>query len=163
MFQRLAYDNNYALDFDGSNDRLTIPSFNLSGSSLSISAWYNADTITNDTRIVSKATSTDPVDHYWMMGFDDTTIDEYRFRIVAGGTDETYDIVGASTGSWIHMAAVYNGSTMSIYQNGVLVGSTAKTGSVRQGDVPIWIGDNQPQGSRPFDGKIRRKFVFMIR
>ena len=55
---------------------------------------------------------------------------------------------------WTHAAVTYDGSSMRIYQDGVEVGSTTKSGSLdTNGTVPVWIGRN-PDGYGPFDGAI---------
>ena len=59
-------------------------------------------------------------------------------------------------GVWIHVAAVYNGSHMIIYKNGVEVARMEKTGMIDQNpQVPVWIGSNPTVAiSKPFDGII---------
>lgn len=80
-----------------------------------------------------------------------------RFRLRTGGTTTTLIGTGSviSAGQWIHAAAVYDGATMRLYQDGDLVGSVAKSGTISTNPgVPVAIG-NQPAGAgRPFDGNI---------
>ena len=65
-------------------------------------------------------------------------------------------------GVWTHVAAVYDGKKMRLYQDGVEVGSLAKNGGIDTNpDVPVWIGDNPPDaGSRPFYGTIDDVQIF---
>ena len=42
--------------------------------------------------------------------------------------------------TWVHRALVRNGGTLSAYQNGVLIASTAVSGSLDTGTVPPDIG-----------------------
>jgi len=49
---------NDGLDFDGSDDSVNLSTMDVSGSGLTIAAWFNADDFgTHDARIISKATS----------------------------------------------------------------------------------------------------------
>ena len=58
-----------------------------------------------------------------------------------------------SPGVWTHAAAVYDGTAMRLYKDGVEVGSTAKSGAISTNNsVPVWIGDNPIAGSQSFDG-----------
>ena len=80
---------------------------------------------------------------------------QLRFRLKTKGTTSTL-VTGygeITTGQWYHIAAVYYGSNMSIYKNGVQAASTAKTGSISNGNASVALG-NQPlnAGSRAFDG-----------
>jgi len=57
-------------------------------------------------------------------------------------------------GQWTHVAATYDGAQMRLYQNGVLTGSLAKTGTIAtNSSVAAWIGDNPTLG-KSFDGLI---------
>jgi len=42
--------------------------------------------------------------------------------------------------AWVHLVGVYNGATMSLYVNGSLVASKARTGAVVPGTAPLRIG-----------------------
>ena len=79
----------------------------------------------------------------------------WRLKTTDGGTGEL--IVSGTTfpaQQFVHVAAVYDGTTMSLWQNGVLVGSLPKTGQiVTNSAVPMWIGNN-PVGPRSFDGRV---------
>ena len=81
-----------------------------------------------------------------------------RFRLkTAGGTKTLIASSGnVFEGEWVHAAAVYDGSQMRLYKDGVLVGTTTKSGSITQNDsVPVWIGGNpEVATSMPWDGVI---------
>ncbi len=127
---------------------------------MTISAWIKADTLTHlrrrDARIVSKATGTATQAHYWMLSTiklgSETAL---RYRLKTNASTKTLIATSAlTTNTWIHVAAVYDGSQMRLYQDGVQVGSTSKTGTIDQNAaVSAWIGRN-PGGKRPFDGLI---------
>ncbi|MFW5703888.1 MAG: LamG-like jellyroll fold domain-containing protein [Patescibacteria group bacterium] len=156
---------NTALEFDGSNDSVDVGTFDIAGSALTIAGWvYIDDFGVSDARIISKATGVAEQDHYFMV----STIDHYgskrlRFRLKTGGSTTTLiaNSTGVlSTGQWVHVAAVYDGSSMILYKNGVAVGSTSKSGSLSTNNtVPVWIGNN-PTNDRPFDGKIDELAIY---
>jgi chitodextrinase len=147
------YDN--TLDFDGTNDSVDIGNWSISGSALTISAWVNADDWkANDVRILSKASDSTEQGHTWMISDSDSYL---RFRLKTDGTTDT--LIASSTtlptNEWVHIAAVYDGSTMKLYQDGTEVGSMAKTGTLDQNTQPITIGMNPDgTGSNHFDGTI---------
>lgn len=152
------------LVLDGVNDVVSLGAFDLQGSALTIACWFRADDFDQiDGRLISKATGPQTAEHYWMLStmfhpYNSPTGNEHlRFRLRTGGTTTTLIGTGSviSAGQWIHAAAVYDGATMRLYQDGDLVGSVAKSGTISTNPgVPVAIG-NQPAGAgRPFDGNI---------
>ncbi len=155
-----------ALDFDGSDDYVDLGNLNASADSLTISAWINADTFTHlssqDARIVSKATGTGSQDHYFMLStIKSNGATRLRFRLMTNGSTTTLLGSGGvlTSATWIHVAAVYDGAQMRLYQDGVEVGNTSKTGNIDQNAVAVWIGRN-PDGKRPFDGRIDEVYIY---
>jgi hypothetical protein len=84
-----------------------------------------------------------------------------RFRLMTNGSTTTLFGSGGvlTSGTWIHVAAVYDGAQMRLYQDGVEVGNTSKTGNIDQNAVAVWIGRN-PDGKRPFDGRIDEVYIY---
>ncbi len=80
------------------------------------------------------------------------------FYLKSNGTTET--LVASSEellpGVWTHVAGTWDGSTMKLYQDGVLVASKAKDGILdTNGDALVAIGNLPPDtDNQPFDGKI---------
>jgi len=148
------YDN--ALSFDGTNDYVALGNLDITGSALTISGWFKADTFqTNvDTRFVSKANSTAESGHWWMLGQTNSGNDVLRARLKTGGITSTL-IASSGTlipGTWFHAALTYDGSMMRLYKDGVLVGSMTKTGSLdTNSSVAVNFGRN-PDGSNHLDG-----------
>ncbi len=152
-----------ALEFNGDDTAVEINSLDVSGTALTMSAWINADRFdhlaSQDARIISKAVGLADQDHYWMLSTiatDGQT--RLRFHLKAGGSTTVLiaDTGSLTTGTWIHVAAVYDGSDMKLYMGSLEVGSIAKTGAIdTNSGVPTWIGGN-PSGvsDRPFDGLI---------
>lgn len=151
------------LGFDGVDDHVDVGTFDVAGGALTLAAWIYPEDLTNcvasDCRILSKATGTAENDHYFML----STIESggstrLRFRLK---TDNSTSTLIAATGNlpedtWVHAAAVYDGTNMHLYLDGVLVGSLGKTGSLTGNpSVPVWIGGNPPGSTeRPWAGGI---------
>jgi hypothetical protein len=144
---------NAAARFDGLNDYVDVGKFDVSGSAMTILAWFKVNSFDfDDGRIISKATSPDENDHYWML----STIRQsgryrLRYRLKTSGNTKTLiaNKGNLPTGQWVFAAATYDGSQMTLYEDGSPVGSTGKTGSITtNSDVPVYIGDNPPGSTR---------------
>jgi cysteine-rich repeat protein len=146
-----------AIEFDGVAGRVDLGTLSLTGP-FTIAFWFRAhDFGTSDARFISKATGVAEQEHVFMLSTIASSGSRLRFRLrtTSGGTS-TLIASGATipVGTWVHAAAVWTGSQMLLYQDGVLVGSLAKSGThSAEGTVATWIG-NQPGGGRPFDGEI---------
>jgi hypothetical protein len=68
----------------------------------------------------------------------------YTFWTDAGsGFVNVSSVATVTTGAWQHVAGTWDGTTMNIYVNGVLSGSSARAGAnLRSLSNPIWIGGN---------------------
>ncbi len=144
---------NHAAYFDGVNDYVDVGKIDVIGNAMTILAWFKADSFGfNDGRIISKATSPSTGDHYWML----STIGsggQYRLRFRLKTWLTTKTLIASSgaleTNKWIFAAAVYDGSKMKIYKDGMQVGSTGKSGLIGINPlVPVYIGDNPPGSTR---------------
>lgn len=148
---------NGAVLLDGSQGRIALPSIDVPGSQLSLSAWIKPASLGSvEGRIISKASGTVNNQHVWMLS--QLNGSAIRFRLSVDGTttvlaSDTGELVA---GRWYLLTATYDGSTMRIYKNADLVASTNVSGAVEAAPtVPVAIG-NQPAGAgdRPFDGLI---------
>jgi uncharacterized repeat protein (TIGR02543 family) len=152
-----------AYDFDGISNNIDIGTFDIIGNGLTISVWFNADNFQENTfctsgiRLVSKAIGHSSSEHYWMIAPADYG-DMYRYRLQTEDSGVSNLIVasgGLSTNTWYNVVATYDGSHMRIYQDGVELGSTAKTGNIStNSDASVFIASNPPDDYRPFDGVI---------
>jgi hypothetical protein len=86
-----------------------------------------------------------------------------RFRLKTNG--KTHTLIATkgnlNKGKWVHFAAVYNGSNMQLWQNGKIVGSRKKSGSISGGKAKVWIGGSPVKpSSRPWKGRIDEVKVY---
>jgi hypothetical protein len=154
---------NNGVSFDGINDLVSAGKFDITGGDghVTITAWIKADDFdVADARIISKAVGKAERDTYWMLdtAFGGKGRIRLSFSLKSDGITETLtassgDLVSAV---WTHVAATWDGSTMRLYKDGILVGSKAKSGILNtNSNVMVAIG-NQPAGAdnKPFDGLI---------
>ena len=142
-----------AARFDGRNDYVDVGRMDVTGNRLTILAWINVNHFgAGDGRIISKATGTWTSQHYWMLStYNSSGNNRLRFRLRTQGSTSTLIASSGSltTDQWIFAAAVYDGSSMRLYKNGIQVGSRSKSGDINtNSDVPVYIGDNPPGSSR---------------
>ncbi|MBK8563116.1 MAG: BspA family leucine-rich repeat surface protein [Saprospiraceae bacterium] len=132
-----------ALDFDGVNDFVTVPNGTnlMLGNTMSISGWVypsNNNPTWPDFDGFFGWRNDSNADFY-LLQFNNATTLEGRFRNSAGvAFDITANVLTLDT--WQHLALTYDGTSLKMYRNGVLVGSTAANGSLANPSVPFFIG-----------------------
>jgi hypothetical protein len=152
------------LAFNGSSSYVSLANLDVPGSAITLAAWIKADTLgDSDPRIISKANGSGEQDHYFMLGTTSVSgVSRLRFRLKTNGSTKT--LIASSgnvpTGQWVHAVATYNGATMRLYLNGVLVGSMSAAGTITvNSGIPVAIGRN-PQAYGPFDGIIDQVRIY---
>jgi hypothetical protein len=154
------------LDFDGQGTHLVdLGNFDVTtGYGLTIALWYkaeNLDTPGNDPRLFSKAIGGANDDHWFMISSSRVGNDKVlRFRLKTDGATSELK-ANTATGLidldvWTHVAAVWDGTAMKLYKNGLEIGSLDKGGTLSTNpEANVAIG-NQPLGTdaRPWDGLI---------
>jgi len=152
-----------ALRFTTDADHATAAAFDLppDNTGITLAAWVRIDSFAGnaeEARFISKASSTDGNNHYWMLGNNGGS--SLRFRLKTSASTNTTTLISpagqlvADGTTWTHVAATYDGGTMRLFKNGEQVDSVAKTGTVTAAPtIPVGIG-NQPAGSggRALDG-----------
>ena len=122
---------------------------NLGGSNFTIEFWYYANDISNSpyllelysglsVRVLIMLDSTNGVD----------------FNIINSGGQWIHTISVPALATWHHVAAVVNGSTMSLYLNGVFQSSTTTTYSVASTSYKLNVGYYQYGNTQYFNGYI---------
>lgn len=117
-----------AVDLDGTNDHVTLPSSIVNGlTTTTIAGWVNLDTIANWQRIFDFGTGTT---NYMFLTPRYASNGTMRFAIrTPSASEQIIDgNVAMPTGGWQHVAVVLNGATGTLYLNGSQVGqNTAMT------------------------------------
>ncbi|HUU57988.1 MAG TPA: LamG-like jellyroll fold domain-containing protein, partial [Phycisphaerae bacterium] len=125
--------SNRAAHFDGVNDHVDSGEWDVGGGAITLLAWFSATEGAIDRAwIVSKAKGAPDGDQYWTLcanrkdGKGRLTFflrtDNHTDKLEA----DCWDI---EAGQWTFAAAVYDGASMILYENGVEVGRRAKTGN----------------------------------
>ena len=123
---------NSGLDFDGTEDRISIPS-NTSleiDNNLTASAWVNIDQVTTPdvNPILWKGTEIGWGPNYtFRIALQDGG--DMTWGVTYGGTEDWFDAGSITLNEWNHVALTYDGSTARAYINGVEVGTNGGGGS----------------------------------
>ncbi len=150
--------SDHSLSLNGTTAYATNPnsgSLNITGP-ITVEAWIKLNSTTGDQAISSRY-GTAQTDGGWQLI---VTGGKLAFATLKNGYSGNGDwITGTttlSTGTWYHVAGVYNGSQLRVYVNGVLDGSKNSTFAPASGTQPHQIGGFQLNGTLyyPFNGLI---------
>ncbi|MEQ8240952.1 MAG: LamG-like jellyroll fold domain-containing protein [Cyclobacteriaceae bacterium] len=143
---------NYTVDFDGTNDYITIPDdLSLSPTSaLTIEAWVYLDVVKNV-----------PIVHKWggLGAQYSLEVHSGKLNLVIaspqGGMSITSN-AALSTGQWIHVAGTFDGQVTALYINGTLDKSTdfGNQRTINSGTTSVAIGRRSDGASNFWDGRI---------
>ncbi len=150
----------FSLRLDGVNDSIDLGAIDVTGSGLTLAAWFNADSFpgsSSDVRLISKATGTASNAHVFML----STIKvgsaiRLRARVRVGGSTTT--LIASSgnlvPGVWHHAAVTYDGAALRLYLDAVEVSSMPLSGAVDTDPaIPVAVGAQPPgAGGKYFDG-----------
>ena len=122
---------------------------------MTILAWIKPTSFSSDLgRIIAKANGVNDEDQYWTLShYRNGSRNSLRFRLktnVAGikATSSLYaGDVSLEVGQWTHIAAVYDGSKMKVYQDGVLKDHTPKFGWIPSAPSVFASLGNTPSAS----------------
>ena len=148
-----------ALDFDGSNDSVTVPdssSLDLT-SGMTVEAWVRPLTTSGWRTVVLKERPGDVVYALYSSN-NDNGRPSGRARVngsnvLVNGTSRL------TTSVWTHLAATFDGSNLRLYVNGALVGTRSASGTILTTTNPLRIGGSSALG-RWFRGRIDEVRVY---
>ena len=127
---------------------LYVPSYPALGDTFTASGWFNASYKEGWHRLLSRKTAYGTDGWEVEMCNESDEIDAYGF-----GTLCVRTAVSDLQGSWNHLAFVYCGTTVYVYQNGVQIASGSITAVEDLNDRLLGIGNNAVCGERSFVGK----------
>jgi hypothetical protein len=153
---------NGALDFNGTDHRLSTSAVGTPTNGITVMAWINPDSIgTLDRGIVSKKDA-------FILEIESTGA-KLSFSILNGAVLREFepDVFPGNdlqTGAWTHVAATFDGTTTTLYINGMAVGSETSTlSALGNSNEPYYIGwtaQTNLATDRYFDGRIDEVAVF---
>ncbi len=150
-----------AFSFDGVDDHIVVPhnANQNTGDKITIEGWVNPTSLgsTENGRPFLQKRSTSNVLGYTFetAALPSNAPQSLNFVISIGSVFRTL-VTGTvlTDGVWQHIAATYDGQTMLIYHNGVVVGVRAQTGAIDAVTDPIIIGRNAVDTSLAWQGGI---------
>lgn len=140
--------------FDGSGDYLTIPdnpAFNLGSSNFTAECWVYFNSSVNQYFFGQIQSST--ANRSFCLALISSRL---YFEVRSGSTAYiVQDSNNAVLNSWIHIAAVRNGNTITLYKNGISVGTVSVTGiTVNDSTNLIGVGCGGGYVAAPMNGYI---------
>ncbi|MSR76112.1 MAG: PKD domain-containing protein [Candidatus Ryanbacteria bacterium] len=154
-------NNDGALIFDGVDDYVDIGIWDVEEPQFTFEAEFKAAELGRNADLLAKATGLTDNDYVWSIGVNDQN--QFVFRLNTDGV--VTKLVGGSFGlnETTHIAARYDGTTMRLYKNGVMVATTPKTGNIAQTSAPVVIGGNpMNHTARAFKGTLEDMRVWNI-
>ena len=88
---------------------------------------------------------------------------QFTVNVLNGGSSSWQSVQGSAAlplSEWAHLAGVYDGLQLRLYQNGVLLNSTAAIGAMKQCSGKTAIGSSSSFARDYFDGQIDDVFIF---
>ncbi len=145
-----------ALNFNGSSSRVTIPdsaSLDLS-TGMTLEAWVKPNAALSGWQdVVYKGD-----DRYYLMGSSNTNVPDVGATSTTAHTN-LYAKSALATGTWAHLAATFDGTTLNFYINGTLVASNTWSGTLSTSTNPLTIGSDSIYGQF-FNGVIDEVRVY---
>ncbi len=141
----------YALDFDGSNDYISIPSSNsLNPERITMEAWVNPNSYSNNGNIIRKRYT-----EQYILRFYGTTGRVRGYVYVNGGWRACTSSIGATAGlnQWSHIVSTYDGNEIKVYVNGIESPPCSYAGIINSGSGDLRIGAYSASSER-FKGMI---------
>lgn len=156
----LGFDNALAMQFNGSNDHVDAPqSSRFELQTLSLSAWMDLSPLAGDRNtIVSYGKGSElngasaAGESYALIYHKSSNI--LRFRLRKADDTSLLDLqvtpLTAVSGQWVHITATWDGTTATLYQNGVALGTATAVGSINYTSDSLtklrignWFGNNE--------------------
>src|SRR3990172_2242936 len=146
-----------ALSFNGAINLVTVNDSNLLDltTGMTLEAWVQPTALSGWRTVVIKER---PGNLAYAL-YANTTSNRPSSEIATPGNVDARGSAQLPLNSWSHLAATYNGSTLSLYINGSLVSSKAVSGAIAGSALPLRIGGNSVWGE-DFQGLIDEVRVY---
>ena len=152
--------------FDGTGDYLSIPDsndFNFSSGNFTAECWVYPTASPSQPILVGQWDgSGGGTGLSWVMLLSNDSNRYLRAAISSNGSGVDFDLISSTSlglNQWNHCAFVRNGSTFTLYLNGVSVASTTNSNALFNATNPLTIGASSA-GSQPFTGYIQDVRVY---
>ena len=165
LFSATTFGQNHALQFDGVNDKVVIADNSVLNptSAITVEAWIYANSWKPQIwagTIVGKQVGSP--DRGYCLTVGEGGKAEFTVAIDNSWQKATSPAV-LTLAAWHHVAGVYDGTTISIYINGVLQNSTPYTGTIDASTgTDLNIGENPTWSGRVFNGRIDEVRIWNI-
>jgi hypothetical protein len=144
-----------SLKFNGTTDYLTLlnsPNWDMGGGSYTIEFWLYMNTLTGSQTFVARA-NTGSIYATFDIGWYSSALRLYVSNNGSSNAVALASSISPVATTWTHIAVVRNGSTYTIYVNGVSGGSATDSGSAVANGNNLGIGA-YCNGANPFSGYI---------
>ncbi|MBI89747.1 MAG: hypothetical protein CMG60_06630, partial [Candidatus Marinimicrobia bacterium] len=153
-----AQGGGYALDFDGSNDYVSIPdhsSLDINDNSFSMSMWVKFDASEGFNRIISIVSKSSNTSNNGYIFPYVGSVSKIRLIVSTPGWDfdNGFTISTTDAVKWNYLTGTYDGSNRKIYLNGVHMISYSQSGNISTNSNSLTIG-NQPGYSERYKGQL---------
>ncbi len=127
----------YVFDFPGNGDNITIDNlFNFSGSDLSISIWYNSNSVVNYDYLLYRVGGSSVLNVYVLNN-------KLRYEIYAGSERKRIEEGNVVfDGNWHNSIMIFNDTakTWTVYEDSVFVSTLTATASIDSATTSLYIG-----------------------
>lgn len=147
------------LNFDGSNDYVTLPRFDFSGNNkVTIEAWIKPTNITTKVFYEIARQQNPPAAPDFLVSFQGNgTILSFGLNTTTGYSELDVPITASqwTDGNWHHVAVVYDGVIKRVYKDGVQIGFENKTGNIISNAASVnYIGFSPESVVEAFHGNM---------
>ncbi len=146
-----------AFDLDGANDYVVIADdISLTNTNFTFSIWVNADSVTDYQSIAGKGSASGQRE--WRLDlYYNSDANDGKLRFLLGKSDGAWGVTTyystsvLSTATWYNLVITYNGTTQVIYINGTEDSNNPYTGTLKDGNQELFIGNDGAAG-KDFNG-----------
>ena len=157
------WNNSGYFDFNGSNNKVTIPStattpIDFTQKNYSITAWINPDT-SGVNQIITKYGPNDSLRSTSVLINTDNTL--RLIQRATGASNNSYSVSTVPQNTWTHIVITRSSSQVKFYLNGTLNSTVGNTFTPNSGgNQPVLIGSNGTTTPTYFNGQISKVRIY---